>query len=214
MFYAIADREKPKLRLLGSSFIGVTNPSAALLCFDHYFADLPRIPALPIEAVADNLKAFFDYVKLLHHVALNVDPCSSAATRRLFAYRKEGENGYYIPPGTFLYRVLSDPPSENRRLLTGSELRTIFQQSLRARMVEKIQEENELCRITKAFSEPCLAFALPNGYCNDRGNCPQEHISLHALDSRHYNLRVRIHLQQILIYQDLMINGIDTDQRR
>ncbi|KAJ7356587.1 hypothetical protein DFH08DRAFT_1075732 [Mycena albidolilacea] len=213
MFYAIANGEKSKLRLLGHSFLRIDNQPAALLCFDQYFTELPKIPTLPIAEVAENLEVFFEYVKLLYKVVLGVDPCSSAATRKLFGYRKEGENAYYIPPGTYLYLALSDSSSDNRRLLTGSELRTIFQHSLRARMVEKIREENEMCRITQAFGGSCPTFALFNGHCN-RGNCPQEHISLPAFDSRQYNLRVRIHLQQILIYQGLMINGIDTDQRR
>ncbi|KAF7367491.1 UvrD-like helicase ATP-binding domain-containing protein [Mycena sanguinolenta] len=211
MFQAIADQDGPRLRQLSQSFLMINNQPAALLCLDHYFYELPNMPGLPIEAVAGNLQNFFQYVKLLHTVALNVDPCSSSATKKLFGYRKEGENSYSIPTGTFIHGALSDASSDESCLLTSSDLRTVFQRSLRDRMVEKIRKENELCRITKAFGGPCPTFALFSGHCN-RANCPQEHILLPAFDSRHYNLRVRILLQQILIYQGL--NDIDTDQRR
>ncbi|KAJ7237474.1 hypothetical protein B0H12DRAFT_1238216 [Mycena haematopus] len=211
MFRAIADQDGARLRQLGQSFLKINNPSAALLCLDRYFHNPPKIPALPIEAVAENLQVFFHYVKLLHHVALNVDPCSSSTTRKLFGYKKEGENSYSIPAGTFLYGALSNPSLDKSSLITGSDLRTTFQRSLRDRMFEKVREENEMCRITKAFGGPCPTFALFNGHCK-RTNCPQEHILLSAFDSRQYNLRVRILLQQILIYQGL--NSIDTDQRR
>ncbi|KAF8151966.1 hypothetical protein K438DRAFT_1778624 [Mycena galopus ATCC 62051] len=208
MFRAIADQDRPKLWQLGKTFLRTNNQPAALLCLDHYFADPPRIQALPIEAIAENLRVFFDYLKIMHQLALHVDPCSSSATRKLFGYRKEGENTFYIPPATFMHRT----PSDNSGLLTSSEeLRTIFQDSLRDRMAEKIREENQMCRVTKAFSGPCPTFALFDGHCN-RANCPDEHILLSTFDSRQYNLRVRITLQQILIYQG--INKIDMDQRR
>ncbi|KAJ6569465.1 hypothetical protein B0H19DRAFT_938852 [Mycena capillaripes] len=203
--------EVHKLRLLAHSFLGCTDPAAALLCLDHYFTVPPKIPTLPIEAVAENLQVFFTYVKLLHHVALSVDPCNSSAAGLLFGFRKDGEN-YSIPPGTFIHFSLLDRSPNETVLLTGTELRTILQRSLWDRFCRKIFEENEMCRLTKAFEGPCLAFAIFNGRCNRGDNCRQEHILAPAFDSREYNLRVRIHLQQILIYQGL--RNIDTDQRR
>ncbi|KAF7340238.1 UvrD-like helicase ATP-binding domain-containing protein [Mycena venus] len=212
MFRAIANEDRPQLQVLGNSFLRNNNQPAALLCLDHYFADPPKIQTLPIEAVAQNLQVFLSYAKLLHHVAFNVDPCSSSAVRTLFGYTKEGESTFSIPRGTFIHLALPNPSSESSSHLTGSELRTVFQRSLRDRVVEKIRKENDMCGKTRAFGGLCLTFALFEGHCNRGDNCRQEHILSSAFDSRQYNLRVRIHLQQILIYQGL--DNIDTDERR
>ncbi|KAJ7451061.1 hypothetical protein FB451DRAFT_1284562 [Mycena latifolia] len=214
MFQAIATQAKQSLQLLGESFSEGDNPAVSLLCLDHSFANPPKIQAMQVEAVAKNLQVFYAYIKLLYQFAFNVDPCSSSEAEKLFGYRRESENSYSIAPGTFLYHALHDHSSEATNiLLTSSELRSIFHQSLRDRLVHRVREENEMCRMTKVFEGPCLTFALFNGYCN-RGNCPQEHIVASSFNSQDYNLRVRIHLQQILIYQSLHSIDFHQSERR
>ncbi|KAJ6573822.1 hypothetical protein DFH09DRAFT_1361892 [Mycena vulgaris] len=202
MFQAIANRETSRLQLLGESFSKRDNAEVSLLCLDHCFANPPKIQALQVDAVAKILQVFYTYVRLLHYFAFNVDPCSSSVAEKLFGYRREGETNFLIPQGTFLYLALPDRSANGNILLTGAELRMLFNQSLRDRLARRVRDENEMCRITKAFEGPCLTFALFNGHCN-RGNCPQEHVLASSFNSQEYNLRVRIHLQQILIYQSL-----------
>ncbi|KAJ7037374.1 hypothetical protein C8F04DRAFT_1393598 [Mycena alexandri] len=209
MFRAIAGRDSHALRVLAQSFYRNNEPAAALLCLDHVFGVLPKIPTLSIEALVEFLQVFLAYVKLLYFVAFNLDPCNSSAASRLFGYRKADEDNYAIPRGTFIRLALPDR-SEETLLLTGSELRTVFQQLLKDRLAKKVSEENFMCRVTKAFEGPCLTFALFDGRCN-RDNCPQEHISASTFSPLEYNLRVRIHLQQILIYDGL--HDIDVAQR-
>ncbi|KAJ6578043.1 hypothetical protein B0H19DRAFT_574136 [Mycena capillaripes] len=209
MFRAIASREVHKLLVASKS----TNEAVTLLCLDHYFVNSPKIQAHPVDAVAGSLQVFHAYVKLLHHFAFNVDPCSSSAAEKLFGYKREGKNNYSIPQGTFLYRALPNRPSKGNILLTGSELRSIFHRSLSRRLAERVQAENRICRITSAFQGPCLTFAIFNGQCN-RDNCPQEHILASSFSPQEYTLRVRIHLQQMLIYQTLHNIDADDSERR
>ncbi|KAJ7652111.1 hypothetical protein DFH06DRAFT_1094341 [Mycena polygramma] len=209
MFQAVVDGDKHKLPLLAQSLLRFNDPAAALSCLDHYFDTPPRIPDLPIQAVAEILGLFFTYVKLLYHVAFNLDPCSSSAAAKLFGFKKDGDL-YSIPAGTFIHLAISNCPTDEAVLLTGLQLRTILQQSLKNRLVRKVLEENDMCRNNKAFAGLCPTFALLNGRCN-RDNCPQEHLLASSFDPREYNLRVRIHLQQILIYHGL--RSINTDQR-
>ncbi|KAJ7139395.1 hypothetical protein C8R44DRAFT_867547 [Mycena epipterygia] len=212
MFQAIANREMFKLQLLGQSYSG-NDAAVTLLCLDHRFARPPKTQVLPIDAVAKELQVFYTYVKLLHHFAFNVDPCASPIAEKLFGYRREGEDNYSIPQHTFIRRALpGDRSSEGTVILAGSDLRMIFQRSLRHRLAQKVREENAACRMTKAFEGPCLIFAIFNGQCN-WANCPQEHLTS-SFDSQEYNLRVRIHLQQILIYQSLHNINLDHSERR
>ncbi|KAJ7671910.1 hypothetical protein B0H17DRAFT_1141332 [Mycena rosella] len=202
MFQAIAKREISKLQLLAESFFAGDNSAVALLCLDHCFTNPPKIQALQVDAVAKDLQVFYTYVKLLHHFAFGVDPCNSPAAEKLFGYRKEGENNYSIAQGTFLHLAFAERPSDGNIILAGSEIRALFQKVLRDRLAKRVGEENEMCRITKAFEGPCPTYALFNGHCN-RLNCPQEHILASSFGREKYTLRVRIHLQQILIYQSL-----------
>ncbi|KAJ7171695.1 hypothetical protein C8R43DRAFT_874648, partial [Mycena crocata] len=210
MFQAIADGEVSKLQLLGRSFFENENPAAATLCLDHSFTNLPRIQALRADAVAQNLELFLIYVKLLHHFAFNVDPSNSAVAEKLFGYRREGEKNYYIPQGTFLHHGLGNRSSDGP--ITSSDLRKMFHDLLSDHLAKRVRDENQICRIARAVQGPCLTFAIFNGHCN-RSNCPQEHVLASLLNSEQYNLRVRIHLQQILIYQSLH-RVIDDSERR
>lgn len=205
MFRAITTQAKQQLLLLSKSFLSTENPAMALMCSDHCFVNPPKIQTLPVHAVAENLQVFYTYVKLLYQFAFHIDPCSSSVLEKIFGYRKDGENHYSVSQGTFLHLDLSAvrfPDADGNILLTGSELRSVFQKSLRGRLAKRVREENEMCRVARAFEGPCLTFALFNGYCN-RGNCPQEHVYASAFTPQEYNLRIRIHLQQILIYQTL-----------
>jgi len=67
--------------------------------------------------------------------------------------------------------------------------------SLRKHLKSKVEEENNLCRQAKALM-PCLVYSV---YGRCRG-CNRDHATT---DPKSYNLRVKLHLQQIVIYQAL-----------
>ncbi|KAK6977441.1 UvrD-like helicase ATP-binding domain-containing protein, partial [Favolaschia claudopus] len=212
MFIAIANRDWPNLLLLAQSFLKATNKPPALLSLDHYFANNRlNITTPEIEEAVADLRLFLDYVFLLHNVT-TADPCISINTRKLLGYKKEGEDRFLVPTGTFLQSALSTPSGASD-VLSSSQLREIFQESLRQRMFHRIREENAMCRSAKEFAGPCPRFALSNGQCN-HFDCRQEHILPSALDQTRYNLRLRMHLLQILIYQGLTtVETGDRDRR-
>ncbi|KAJ7293966.1 hypothetical protein C8J57DRAFT_1444990 [Mycena rebaudengoi] len=215
MFQAIVDKQHYKLERLGQAFYETGNKAVALLCLDHCFSGPPKIQALQAGDVAENLKIFHTYVSVLHDFAFVVDPCDSGAAEKLFGYTRQGENNWLATYGTFLHTALHQfkHPASRRSteekesiLLAGSELRTIIYQTLAGRLKQRVRQENEMCKRAKAFS-PCVVYAL-NGQCN-RFDCPQEHLPAAGINREQYNTRIRIHLQQILIYQT--IQSIDNE---
>ncbi|KAJ6614863.1 hypothetical protein B0H10DRAFT_2042924 [Mycena sp. CBHHK59/15] len=219
MFQAIVNRTVSKLEALGKMFLAANNLAVALLCLDHCFVNPPKLQALPVDAVAKSLEVFQSYVKLLYYFAFNVDPCNTPTAEILFGYRREGEHSFLIPRQTFLHVALQkyQHPAHTRSsgnisiLLSGPELRDIFHRSLKERLAGRVREENAVCRRTSAF-HPCLNAAVFR-QCH-RTECPDEHLSAAALNPQQYNLRVRIHLQQIAIYQSLRSIDHDHSQRR
>ncbi|KAJ7232862.1 hypothetical protein B0H12DRAFT_1144747 [Mycena haematopus] len=203
MFQAISCREFSKLQRLGESF-ETTNPAAALLCLDHCFINPPKIQALRVDGVAKELHVFLAYVKLLNLFTW-ADPCNHPLAQKLFGYMRQGENDFLIPAGSFLYSTLRklDHPAflrstgEENIVLDGSELSEVYHETLKERLRLRVLQENEMCKKTRAFS-PCLTYSVFDGHCN-RVDCPHEHLP--APTREEYNLRVRIHLQQILVFQ-------------
>ncbi|KAF7367508.1 UvrD-like helicase ATP-binding domain-containing protein [Mycena sanguinolenta] len=180
MFRAICCREISKLQHLGEAF-ETKNPAAALLCLDPCFINPPKIQALRVDGVAQELRIFFGYVKLLNAFTW-IDPCNQPLAEKLFGYIRQGENDYLIPTGTFLYSALHklnrSTVGENI-VLDGSELR------------ERMKRAKELARFLLVSHILCsMAIAIVS-------TVPHEHLP--APTREEYNLRVRIHLQQILI---------------
>ncbi|KAJ7451097.1 hypothetical protein FB451DRAFT_1566339 [Mycena latifolia] len=217
MFQAISRREFSHLEPLGEIF-EAANQAAALLCLDHCFTTPPEIQELQVAGIASKLQAFLAYVKLLN-IFTWMDPCHLPIVGKLFGFIRQGEDSFLIPEGTFLHSTLryQDHPAcrrsaETNIVLSGYELRDVYHRTLKERLRRRVQEENELCKKTRAFS-PCLVFAIFDGYCN-RGDCPQEHISAELIDTQQYNLRVRIHLQQIMIFQTVQFILNDPIPRR
>ncbi|KAJ7630373.1 hypothetical protein FB45DRAFT_915319 [Roridomyces roridus] len=201
MFQAIRDRDLWKLESLGQ-FFESGNQAAALLCLDH--------------SVAQMLKVFGIFVRLLNSMSW-VDPCVHPVVAKLFAVVHQGENNFLIPEGTFLHSTLRQQnhpacqSAEESVVLAGSDLADVFQRTLKARLKQRVEQENDACKQTPAFS-PCLMFAI-DGQCN-RFDCPHEHIPGQRITTQHYNLRVRIHLQQILILKRVQFVLSDVNPRR
>src|ERR1700761_3071904 len=114
MFQAICQRDISKLEALGQLF-EEENPGAALLCLDHCFTSPPKIQALSVDGVAQQLRAFFRYVKLLNTFTW-ADPSTNSVVKRLFGYVRQGENSFSIPEGTLLHKILcqQNPPACRR----------------------------------------------------------------------------------------------------
>ncbi|KAJ7755559.1 hypothetical protein B0H16DRAFT_1540848 [Mycena metata] len=141
---AIVNREVAELQRLGRLFER-NNPALALLCLEHHFNTAPEIRDLPTDALEQCLQNFRRYKMLLKKFA-NANPCSSESRvyEKVFGFRRvEGQNNYSIGPGTFLHRSLRKG-SNGSTVVSGSTLRTVFSQLLKARLKERVQIERDI----------------------------------------------------------------------
>ena len=206
MFRAIVAKNSQQLCVLGERFHRWhKDDAAALLCLDHAFACPLELGHAPQATVTKILENFLLYSQLLLGFASQQYPSDLPAIRRLFAFTSEAdsEDFFVVRKDTVQYpqcneriRASSQPHEQGIaviRTLLDFILRRLLQDQLRIRIIE----ENELCRSAKAF-RPCIVHAAFNR-CT-RVDCPLDHIPADKFDVEFFNLRVRIVLQQILIY--------------
>ncbi|KAK0444957.1 uncharacterized protein EV420DRAFT_1721599 [Desarmillaria tabescens] len=209
MFTAIIKDQTSRLRELALEFHEMGHNSAALLCLDQYFSRAFRIQSMVLADAVEELNMFHFYVNLLSAAAYRTDPCEDAMTAALFGFRRIAENEYLVPQNTWLHTAalelqLRSATSDLDLTLSVPELRSIFQRVLRGRLKQRTDAENSECARSKAFL-PCLVFAV-SGFCR-RPDCPEAHVSPSEIDAGYYNMRIRLHLQQILILQSLRENA-------
>lgn len=205
MFQAIVSGNLGHLEQLGLRFYQEHNKPAALLCLDHIFVDPPRIQEATIQQTISSLEMFSAYARLLHDVATHADPCNDRRVQQLFAFQASREDVFGIFPDSFLFREVADrqvlyfQEKDGRRTVSRRELSGVIKNALGDHLRSKVTEENEICRKANIFS-PCLYALL--GSCT-RAECHRGHPDPVMLNPEWYNSRVRIHLQQILIFQNL-----------
>lgn len=215
MFQAVASCDLNQLRALGQKFASRKEVTSALLCFDHYFQNFPRIIVMEATEISTILADFLSYCSMLREVAISPDPCNNAAIQKLFGFQASTENIFLLPEGTYLHQSFlalraAMGVSEQGALVTEWDLSQKFKDCLFTRISNRIKEENDICRRTQAFT-PCLPFVI-NDVCN-RLQCPRKHIHYTSCTPAWYNVQVRIHLQQILIFHNLHSVQFDVQER-
>lgn len=204
MFRAIVSENLAQLQELALKFYLENNKPAALLCLDHIFIRPPQIQTATIQETVSLLGMFYTYASLLRDIAFLSDPCALPLVQKLLAFEGFKNEGFSISPGTFLYDQLSAQQAhstneEEVRVISRLELSRVLKYALSERLRSRVMLENEICRRAKVFS-PCLYALL--GTCT-RPECPRDHVDPSTLKLDWYNNRVRIHLQQIQIFQTL-----------
>ncbi|KAK0207964.1 hypothetical protein DFS33DRAFT_396866 [Desarmillaria ectypa] len=216
MFIAIIRNQVSRLRELGLEFHRMGHTSAALLCLDQYFSQALRIQNMALVDAVEELSLFYTYVNLLSFAAYRTDPCGDVTTAALFGFQRIAENEFLVPQNTWLHSAvvglhLRSVLGDSDFTVSVPELRGMFQEVLRSRLKQRTAAENEECARSKAF-QPCLVFAV-SGFCR-RPECPEAHTSPSMMDAAYYNMRVRMHLQQILILQSLRENADEDIESR
>jgi hypothetical protein len=200
-----------QLQELGLKFHLENNKPAALLCLDHIFIRPPQVQRATIQETVLLLEMFYTYASLLRDIAFLSDPCTPRLVQKFLAFQMSKEDEFTIPLGTFLYdqltaqRAHSAEGEEGVRLISKLELSRVLKYALSERLRSRVMLENEVCRRAKVFS-PCLYALL--GTCS-RPECPRDHVDPSVL---WYNNRVRIHLQQIQIFQTLHFINLGPEQ--
>jgi hypothetical protein len=206
MFHAIRWSDTTRLRDLGVKFASRNEDMQALLCFDHYFNNFPNVVVMEASEVSKVLDGFYLYCRLLFSAANTPDLCNSPLVQKLFCIHPSTEKVFMLPTGTFLHkmivesRVITAEAREDGVLVNEWDLARHFKGCLFARLRMRVIAENEMCRRTRVFT-PCLNFAI-NDVCNRR-ECPRDHVSYTFFTHAWFNLQVKIHLQQILIFHSL-----------
>ncbi|SJL03091.1 uncharacterized protein ARMOST_06437 [Armillaria ostoyae] len=212
MFTAILQDQASRLRELALEFHNMGHSSAALLCLDQHFSRAFRIQNMDLVDAVEELSLFHIYVNLLSAAAYRIDPCQDVSTATLFGFQRTAANGFLVPRNTWLHTTAlqvqrfqpKSGTSDSGFTLSAPELRGIFQRFLRLRLQQRIDIENDECARSKAF-QLCRVFAVL-GFCR-RPDCPEAHVSASVVDAGYYNMRVRLHLQQILILQSFGENS-------
>jgi hypothetical protein len=206
MFQAIIARDAKQLQQLGFKFYDDNKP-AALLCLDQIFIAPPLIQGATIQETISSLEMFYAYTRLVHDIAGHADPCNDRPVQKLFAFEVSREDVFSIHPGTFLYGEVADQQAlffrgaDGKRLVSRRDLSRVLKHSLGERLRSRVMQENEICRRAKVFS-PCINAFL--GTCaKTTADCPRDHVDPVIMKPDWYNNRVRIHLQQIQIFQSL-----------
>ncbi|KIJ60090.1 hypothetical protein HYDPIDRAFT_99369 [Hydnomerulius pinastri MD-312] len=217
MFIAIAKTDMPSLEALARTFVQKHECNAsALLALDHVFSRLPPLKYANLQEMSAFLTKFHHYTRLLYQVISHPDPVNSKTIRRLFCISEGSSHLYEMGLDSFLHSCAIGDRHGPMYLqpaavaLSRRDMTYALKKYLAMHLRERVSEENRLCCSAVVFSQ-CLGFAV-GGYCN-RGGCPQDHIALSALDTKQYNGRIGIHLQQISILQNMYSANLRIDRQ-
>ena len=205
MFQAITSSDLKGLRLLGKKFALKGESVSALMCYDHYFNDIPSVSRMAATDISEFLTDFIAYCGSLHRVANTQDLCKNPGIQKLFNIVPSTDNTFFLRNSTYLHeRILhSQTPlareNEQGVFVFELELSKKIYYHLITRLTSKIKIQNDACRRAQVFN-PCTPFIT--NHCG-RKECPRHHIAPVSLTREWYNLQVRIHLQQILVIQEL-----------
>jgi hypothetical protein len=205
MFKAISSGCKEDLIQRANIFLDSSNKDAALLCLDRQFEHTLDFTNMDISEMASVLQLFLRYAEMLQDLVFSVDPCTNPRIWTLFGYRPHElePSAFCIPPGTLLYAqatgVAHDSMSEEGLILSRQDLLVVFQQCLRYRLLNRVDVENDNCRVAPALT-PCLEHVVYNGNC-DGSLCNGHHI---VPDKEWFSSWTRVHFLQILIYQTII----------
>ncbi|PCH33059.1 hypothetical protein WOLCODRAFT_14494 [Wolfiporia cocos MD-104 SS10] len=156
--------------------------------------------------LSSELDRFCNYARLLRSYAFCADPCNVLELQQLFGFDPPTgpDNSFLVRTGTHLHNRMqallgsSDRVTARGILAWKGELNPMLYEILQETLHRRVACWNEETRHAKVF-QPCLAHLLL-GQCK-RERCPKAHVDAGTFDESSYNRRVRIHLQQFLIYQ-------------
>ncbi|KAH9949529.1 hypothetical protein B0H21DRAFT_728406 [Amylocystis lapponica] len=181
MFRAIVSADFATLSQLGERFYRLHQDiAAALVCLDHVGSNLPNLRAASAHNVANTFQSFLLYARILQNLSADANPCSNEIMRRSFRFEPTTEEYFLIPKETWLYNFCSPSrrPTDRGEEVLRWDLEQLLRRLLRNRLRSQVRNENDLCHDIRVL-QPCLPFIFSIAtYC----------------------LRVRISVQQILIY--------------
>lgn len=196
------------LRALSFRLIARNAPATTLLCLDYYFEWVDSSSTLTAEEMTLELHLFHHYVKMLSGITRERDPTGKAAIIQVFGVRQTTENDFSLHPRTFIYQQIAKLPG--RKMADGdlSILRYQLAHDMKRFTERRLQavgrRQEEIMRNAASFT-PCLPFMLTR-QCR-REPCREAHLAVNVTPAA-YNLRVKLHLQEIFILD--IVSKFDT----
>ncbi|KAG7099943.1 hypothetical protein E1B28_001736 [Marasmius oreades] len=192
------DPNRHTFREMGQVFLAAQNLPAGLLCLDHYFDSSPilRDYEITLDQLAEELEVLLHFVELLAS-QVRKEPTEDPELAKFFGVRRSNGNVHRLSPQSPLCHYAQRHGADRVEGATSaSELHSLIRNIVFTRLASLIKQTNEHCKNIKAFSL-CLPYSRV-GRCN-RVYCSKVHILASDIDSNYYTLRVRIHLQQVLL---------------
>ena len=217
MFEAIKAGDFNLLRTLSKQFTSRGDRTSAALCLDHYFQSFPNIRNWTSLEISELLHDFLVYCRSLQALISIPNPCNRTHIQKLFRICPFSDNIFLIRNATFLHsklmasRVNLVRSVEEGVLISEWELTRKFKEYLMDHLLHVVTTENDSCRHDASAFYPCLPYIV-NRQCT-RKQCPRQHLEAASLTGSWYNLQVKIHLQQILIFHTLHVvprHGVNT----
>ena len=178
-----------------------------LLALDFYFDDMSLALDVSSQAgIVSSLHLFHEYSLLMRDCALENAPLDSSWFCTLFQIERDGEE-VRTRPGTFVYEgsTRGDSPQPEGQLEDFTVLLSIdkfcenINRLLWERLNTRISEKDRISSRVTIFN-PCIQLTLHR-------TCGLDHPASHDLDESWFNQRVRFHLQQIMILDNLHAFG-------
>lgn len=215
MFIAIFAGDSTQLLHMAHQFQQTrSNPMAALLCFDHALSLSPRMQNDSAQTVSKHLGDYDSYAQLMRQVIFSREKAQAATLLGYIETGGEATGALQVLPTSILYKHLrygdaGIQRTDERIVVNVRRLSGAIRAVLGQRLMERLVTLHEVCLRTKAF-RPCLNMAV-TGQCG-RENCLSDHLPRESLDVQAFNLRVRLHLQQILIVHNMDILPASSDR--
>ncbi|KAI9436977.1 hypothetical protein H4582DRAFT_2058436 [Lactarius indigo] len=177
-----------------------------LLALDLYFDDMSS--ALDVSSqsgIVSSLHLFYEYSLLMRNAALDRAPWDSPWLCALFQIETDGED-VRTKPGTLVYDSMRSDSSLAEELPEHSAVSLSHEgpserlnRLLWERLDTRISKKDRMSSRLSLF-DPCIQLTL-------HGSCRLDHTASHHLDEGWFNRRVRFHLQQVMILDNLHAFG-------
>ncbi|KAH9855771.1 hypothetical protein C2E23DRAFT_811853 [Lenzites betulinus] len=206
MFDAIHRDDMDTLRRFRHTLLHPEHEAATFVILDNNFSTPTNLGSLSFVEIASHFKTFLHYARLLQRFVCHPHPCSLPVLRRLFTFTVYDEDHYLVHDGSCLGLGVKHIRTDRARngwlglVILRRDLEQRIKRILREHLLKRVLHHNEACHRLLTI-RPCFLFAASRSCF--RQQCPQYHVDPQEDSSATYNLLVRIHLLQILIYHTL-----------
>ncbi|KAI0820632.1 hypothetical protein BC628DRAFT_1543902 [Trametes gibbosa] len=207
MFQAIHRRDMNYLLQLRHSFLDAEYEAMLFVILDSIFFDPPPdLGSLSFVEIASCFKVFLQYARILQRFTCHPHPCNLPALQRLFTFTVYDEDHYILHEGSCLRTEIKYVRTDQARngwkglVILRRDLEHRIKSTLRERLLGRVMRQNEVCHNLLSIRTCFLFAASRRCHCYQ---CPQYHADPREDGATTYNLLVRIHLLQILIYHTL-----------